>query len=100
MRCARPLMQRMNGVSDDELRAIARAIRPEIQASARRGGPTVTYRPEGDRADRRPDDRDRRSGTWVYDRAGLPCRVCATPILGRGQGDDNRTTYWCPTCQG
>jgi endonuclease VIII len=92
--------RRTADLSDDELRAIARAIRPEIQASARRGGPTVTYRPEGDRADRRPDDRDRRSGTWVYDRAGLPCRVCATPILGRGQGDDNRTTYWCPTCQG
>jgi endonuclease-8 len=102
--------RRMTGVSDDELRAIARAIRPEIQASAQRGGPTVTYRAEtaGGRrhagrspADRRrPDDRDRRSGTFVYDRTGLPCRVCATPILARGQGDDNRTTYWCPTCQG
>lgn len=99
-------------VSDDELRAIARAIRPAIQASARRGGPTVTYRPEPDRpagprrpepataaTRRRPEDRDRRAGTFVYDRAGLPCRVCATPILARGQGDDNRTTYWCPSCQ-
>jgi endonuclease VIII len=103
--------RRTAAVSDDELRAIAEAIRPEIRASARRGGPTVTYRPgtngTGDsrradrRADRRrgPDDRDRRAGTWVYDRAGLPCRVCATLVLARGQGDDNRTTYWCPTCQ-
>ncbi|HYI79519.1 MAG TPA: DNA-formamidopyrimidine glycosylase family protein [Thermoleophilaceae bacterium] len=104
--------RRVADLSDDELRAIARAIRPEIRASARRGGPTVTYRPGADgpgdsraadrRPDRgrRPDDRDRRAGTWVYDRAGLPCRVCATSILARGQGDDNRTTYWCPTCQG
>jgi endonuclease VIII len=70
--------RRMAAASDDELRAIARAIRPEIRASARRG---------------------HRAGTFVYDCAGLPCRVCATPILARGQGDDNRTTYWCPACQ-
>jgi endonuclease VIII len=87
-------------LSDDELLAIAHAIRPEIRDSAQRGGPTMTYRPAGKGPGRRPDDRDRRAGTWVYERGGLPCRVCATPILARGQGDDNRTTYWCPTCQG
>jgi endonuclease VIII len=35
----------------------------------------------------------------VYKRAGCPCPRCATPIRSRGQGDANRTTYWCPTCQ-
>jgi endonuclease VIII len=35
----------------------------------------------------------------VYKRAGRPCPRCATPIRSRGQGDANRTTYWCPTCQ-
>ena len=35
----------------------------------------------------------------VYRRAGRPCPACVTPILSRGQGDANRTTYWCPTCQ-
>jgi endonuclease-8 len=35
----------------------------------------------------------------VYRRAGLPCPVCRTPISSRGQGDANRTTYWCPRCQ-
>ncbi len=40
-----------------------------------------------------------RAQHWVYDRAGLPCRRCGTPIRARGQGDDNRTTYWCPACQ-
>jgi endonuclease VIII len=38
-------------------------------------------------------------GKWVYGRRNLPCRVCGTAIRSRGQGDDNRTTYWCPTCQ-
>jgi endonuclease-8 len=41
----------------------------------------------------------RRGTRWVYDRAALPCRRCQTAIRARGQGDDNRTTYWCPTCQ-
>jgi endonuclease VIII len=70
----RPLAE----VSDDELLAVVRAVRPPMLASA--GGA-------------RPPRR------WVYDRAGLPCRRCGTPIEARGQGDDNRTAYWCPACQ-
>jgi len=34
---------------------------------------------------------------FVYDRAGLPCRVCGTPIRQIVQGQ--RSTYFCPTCQ-
>jgi formamidopyrimidine-DNA glycosylase len=33
----------------------------------------------------------------VYDRAGLPCRVCGTPIRQIRQGQ--RATYFCPNCQ-
>lgn len=33
----------------------------------------------------------------VYDRAGEPCRVCATPIRMIRQGQ--RATYFCPHCQ-
>ena len=35
----------------------------------------------------------------VTHRAGMPCPRCRTPIRSRGQGDDNRTAYWCPLCQ-
>ncbi len=35
----------------------------------------------------------------VYRRAGRPCPRCGTPIESRGQGDANRTAYWCPECQ-
>jgi len=35
----------------------------------------------------------------VYKRAGRPCPRCGTQIRSRGQGDGNRTTYWCPSCQ-
>ena len=33
----------------------------------------------------------------VYDRAGLPCRVCNTPVRMFRQGQ--RATYFCPHCQ-
>jgi formamidopyrimidine-DNA glycosylase len=36
---------------------------------------------------------------WVFELTGLPCRRCGRPIRARGQGEDNRTTYWCPGCQ-
>ena len=36
---------------------------------------------------------------WVYRRTGRPCRRCGTPIQSRGQGEQSRTAYWCPTCQ-
>jgi len=35
----------------------------------------------------------------IYRRSGRPCPVCRNPVCSRGQGDDNRTTYWCPVCQ-
>jgi endonuclease-8 len=35
----------------------------------------------------------------VYRHAGRPCARCGTPIASRGQGDANRTAYWCPACQ-
>jgi endonuclease-8 len=36
---------------------------------------------------------------WVYGRRGEPCRKCGTPIESRKQGEDARTTFWCPMCQ-
>lgn len=35
----------------------------------------------------------------VYRRTGMPCGRCGAAIRSRGQGDGNRTTYWCPGCQ-
>jgi endonuclease VIII len=66
-------------VSDDEALGVVREIRRQMQASVERGG--------------HPRD------LQVYDRTGRPCPRCGAPIRARGQGDDNRTTYWCPACQ-
>lgn len=35
--------------------------------------------------------------TKVYDRKGLPCKICKTPIAQIVQGQ--RSTYFCPQCQ-
>jgi endonuclease VIII len=72
--------RKLAGVSDEELLALVHAIRPLMQASA-----------AGDWRDR--------PAKAVFERAGLPCPRCDTKVQARGQGDDNRTTYWCPGCQ-
>jgi endonuclease-8 len=66
-------------LGDEEALAVVRAARPRMQAAAVRGH----------------QDRDHR----VYGRAGMPCRRCGARIRARGQGDDNRRTFWCPGCQ-
>ena len=48
---------------------------------------------------------DPRAGkrTWVYDRAGRPCRRCGTTVRVESQGEaanqEGRLSYWCPQCQ-
>lgn len=47
----------------------------------------------------RPEDRVHRGerSSYVYRRAGLPCRVCATPVVIEGMV--GRNLFYCPTCQ-
>lgn len=73
--------RRLADVADEEALAVVRGIRPLMQESARHGRQSE-YR-------------------VVYGTAGAPCPRCGPPalVLARGQGDDNRTTFWCPACQ-
>lgn len=36
---------------------------------------------------------------WVYNRARQPCRRCGSSIRRAQQGEQRRSTYWCPRCQ-
>jgi len=38
-----------------------------------------------------------RQKLYVYERTGMPCRVCGKPVKQFTQG--GRSTYWCSTCQ-
>ena len=69
----------VSSVSDEEALAVIAAVRPPMLHSARRG------RMEGE--------------PHVFRRAGRPCPRCGSKVRARGQGDDNRTTFWCPGCQ-
>ncbi len=36
---------------------------------------------------------------WVYGRQGQECRRCGANVMMRKQGEQVRSTYWCPACQ-
>ena len=72
----------------DPWQAIAAISDPQLQHVVQAAHHLMSEAVESGRQDRA-----------AYRRAGRPCPTCATPILSRGQGDANRTTYWCPTCQ-
>lgn len=38
-------------------------------------------------------------GLGVYGKRGEPCPRCSTPIERIVQGEQVRSTYWCPNCQ-
>ena len=46
-------------------------------------------------------NRARGQETWVYGRAGRPCRRCGTPVRRASQGAalEERLIFWCPRCQ-
>ncbi|TGD90581.1 Fpg/Nei family DNA glycosylase [Mycolicibacterium sp. CH28] len=60
-----------------------------------RRGKIVVVRPEHDHG--APSYAPNRPRTYVYRRAGDPCRVCGTPV--RTAELEGRNLFWCPTCQ-
>jgi len=63
-------------LSDEQLRVVLLAAREEMREAVESG----------------------RKSFAIYRRQG-PCPACGGPVSARGQGDANRTTYWCPRCQ-
>ena len=60
-----------------------------------RGGKIIVVRPEHDHGP--PSYRPERPRTYVYRRAGEPCRVCGTTISTTVL--EGRNVFWCPACQ-
>jgi endonuclease-8 len=71
--------RRLADISDEEALDVIDRLRPRMLESARTG--------------------DQDAGVQVFRRQGRPCPRCATKLRALGQGDDNRTTFWCPGCQ-
>lgn len=60
-----------------------------------RRGRIIVIRPEDDHG--APAYGPKRPRTYVYRRAGEPCRLCATPIQAAEM--EGRNLFWCPACQ-
>lgn len=80
-------------LSRDEVDRIWEATRPLMRRNVERSGAIVTLPP--DRANEAERER-----YWVYRRRGRPCRACGEEVRMVRQGRHDRTTYFCPACQG
>jgi endonuclease-8 len=69
--------RRLDSLSDEELREVLGATRGLMLEAVESG----------------------RQPHRIYRRAGQPCPRCGEKIRSRAQGDEARTTYWCPGCQ-
>ncbi|MEX1281261.1 MAG: DNA-formamidopyrimidine glycosylase family protein [Acidimicrobiia bacterium] len=74
-------------VTGDEWKAAAELAARLVGANVDRATRSTT----GDRTPGRE--------TWVYGRAGKPCRRCGTRIEEAWLGSPARVTAWCPSCQ-
>lgn len=73
-------------LSDETLGEIAATAQREMRRNLGGGPRTTRHALDGGRY-------------WVYGRSGDPCYECGTAIRLRRQGDDGRSTYFCPDCQ-
>jgi endonuclease-8 len=95
--CRTDPFKAVRDLTDLELMAIVQTAHRVLTANVSESLPLMTTYSGFRRTTGRDDPKQR---LWVYGRARLPCRRCATPIRVRKQGLDARLTYWCPGCQG
>ncbi len=76
----------------DRARVLAAAIREVFERALENGGTSLRDFVDADGAEGENADY-----LWVYDRKGLPCPRCQTPI--KRTVLQGRATYFCPTCQ-
>jgi len=73
----------------DAMPELVELARQMLEANKERAGQVTTGNPA------------RGQQTWVYGRAGRPCRRCGGAIRRADQGPalEERVTFWCPRCQ-
>lgn len=85
-------LRRADRLNDEEVKTLTRSIKAVLNKAIRHRGSTL----------RDYVDADGAPGAFqklhdVYDREGLPCRRCTTPIKRIIVG--GRSTHYCPSCQ-
>jgi formamidopyrimidine-DNA glycosylase len=84
--------KRAGRISVPESQKLVVAIKATLRAAIKAGGSSLRDFVGSDGASGYFQNR-----AVVYDRAGMPCRRCRTPIKRIVQGA--RATYFCPSCQ-
>ncbi len=93
--------RQMRTLTERELQVMAevsgRYMRANVAngSSATGGDAIVTY--SGNR--RTTHSMNAGDRLWVYGRQGQECRRCGALVMMRKQGEQVRSTYWCPVCQ-
>ncbi len=87
----------MSTITDKEFTTMADVAQRWMKANVLDGSGDgiVTY--AGNR--RTTHAMDRSDRLWVYGRQGQECRRCGAIVEMRKQGEQARSTYWCPSCQ-
>jgi len=75
----------LRDVDDETRRRLLETAATQLRANLGRGPRTTVAGPPGSLA--------------VYARGRRQCRRCGSTIRWQRTGRDNRSTYWCPTCQ-
>ncbi len=89
--------RQMSSITEGEMIAMVEASHKYMRANVLDGaGDGVVTYTGGRRTTHSMDASDR---LWVYGRRGRECRRCGASILMRKQGEQARSTYWCPSCQ-
>lgn len=87
----------MSTLTERELEVMAEVAGKWLQVNVLDGAGDgiVTY--SGNRRTTGASDASQR--LWVYGRQGQECRRCGAVVEMRKQGEQVRSTYWCPGCQ-
>ena len=87
----------MSTITPQEMEVMAEVSQRYMKANVvdGAGDGIVTY--SGNRRTTHSMDREER--LWVYGRQGQECRRCGATVMMRKQGEQVRSTYWCPECQ-
>lgn len=81
------------GLTDGLLDALV-ATASRLMSTNANANANASARASASRSFDGPPDR-----TWVYQRAGRPCRRCGTLVRRGVLGHQARSVYWCPVCQ-
>ncbi|GGG71453.1 Fpg/Nei family DNA glycosylase [Edaphobacter dinghuensis] len=87
----------MRSITQKEMETMVEFAQRYMKANVMdgKGEGIVTY--SGNRRTTHAMNREER--LWVYRRQGQECRRCGATVMMRRQGEQARSTYWCPECQ-